>query len=73
MMSNNNIKARKITMLLLENGANPNFLSKEKWAPIHIAVRKKNVETVNFILAYNSECKEIWGKDENFNINLKGG
>lgn len=73
MMCNGNPKATKICALLLENGANPNSRNKERWVPIHIAARKKDPITINWILTYNRECIEVHGREDIFKINCKGG
>lgn len=38
--------AKEIAEELLANGADPNALSKEFWAPLHLAVRKNQREAV---------------------------
>lgn len=36
----------KIAIILAKNGADPNILNSDKWAPIHIAVKRGSIEAV---------------------------
>lgn len=72
LMVDSNPKAIAITQLLLENNANPNAKNKENWTALHLATRRKDAKTVEWILAYNKDSEEIHGQ-EKFLINKKGG
>ena len=73
LMANGNQRAGKICGFLLENGTNPNFKNKERWAPIHVAARKKDPKTISWIISYNRECIEVHGREEIFKLGIKGG
>ena len=73
MMSGGNPRAIAITQFLLENGVNPNAKNKEGWSPLHLAVRKKDLKTLQWIILYNREAQEVHGRDEVFNLNKRGG
>ena len=65
--------AVKIAQLLLDHGANPNVKNRENWTPLHLAIRKKNVMTLEWIISHNFEVKEINGHGELFKLDKQGG
>lgn len=73
LMADANSKAIEITQFLLEMNANPNPKNKENWTPLHLATRKKDLKTIEWILLYNKEAEEIHGRDERFKLDQKGG
>ena len=45
--------SENICQLLLSNGADPNFKNNELWSPIHLAVRKGQLDSLKFMVRYN--------------------
>jgi len=66
-------EAIKIAQLLLDHGANPNVKNRENWTPLHMAIRKKSVITLEWIISHNFEVKEINGHGELFKLDKQGG
>ena len=50
----NQVAAKKILGFLVDAGANINGKNNERWTPLHIAVRKGNLEAVECFLSYKS-------------------
>ena len=59
------IKAKqpKIVAILLENGADPEYISKLRYRPIHLAVRHQQLESLHLLLkrGANTNVIDLWG------------
>ena len=52
---NDVVLSEKICNILLQYGINPNLKNKQGWAPLHIIIKKGQIEAFQYILNYNSE------------------
>ncbi|EAS02772.2 ankyrin repeat protein (macronuclear) [Tetrahymena thermophila SB210] len=59
-------KAASIIELLIQNGADCNVKNFDNWSPLHLAVKRMQVEAIEWIASY-----EKYG--EKFNWNIQGG
>ena len=64
--------------MLLVGGIDPNKSNNDNWAPIHIAVKKNQLEAMQYIVRHNKNCKENERKLVNhtcncFDLNKRGG
>lgn len=79
-------KSSKIISKLLEYGADPNSKNIDLWSPIHLAVKKEQIEALNFMFSWNKqlnsssknqmaviENKEKKIEKRPFKISKKGG
>lgn len=60
----------KMAQSLLQYGADPNMKNNENWSPIHIVMKKGNIEALRFMIKYNESMK---GTKKIFNLNEQGG
>ena len=73
LMIEGNQEAYYIAKYLLDNGAKPNIKNIENWTPLHLAIRKKNPQVLDWIISHNFEVQEIDGHGEMFKLNKQGG
>ncbi|KAL4498406.1 hypothetical protein ABPG72_013212 [Tetrahymena utriculariae] len=59
-------KAASIIELLIQKGANCNIKNFDNWSPLHLAVKRMQVEAIEWIASYEKY-------DEKFNWNIQGG
>jgi len=72
-MIDNYEKAIPIVQFLLENNINPNAKNQENWTPLHLMARKGAIQPLEWMMHYNLEVKEVYGGDQLFKIDKKGG
>ena len=73
LMVEGHAEALPIVQCLLDQGANPNTKNRENWTPLHLAVRKKSIPVLEWIISHNFEVQEIHGRGEIFKMNKQGG
>lgn len=64
-------KSAKIMMKLLEFGANPNAKNLDLWSPIHLAVKKEQVDAIKSMVSWNKSLKVVNKGSQIFENKLK--
>ena len=63
-------RAIVIAEALVLNGGDPNLRNLEGWAPIHVAIKKGQINAVKWAITWNNKVKD---KTKMFNLSLNGG
>lgn len=58
--------------MLLESGASANCENGDTWTPLHLAVKRGQLEALSWAIKYNKKLQRD-NKDKRFNFNKKGG
>jgi ankyrin repeat protein len=71
--SKDSFVSAEISHLLIDHGADPNAKNTDGWAPIHLAVRRGQVDCIRWIIKQNLRMKYENKEDRMFDLNILGG
>ena len=70
--SKNLISSREIAIMLMGSGADPNLPNNDGWTPLHLAIRRGQIDCLKWAIEYNKKNEDN-GNKKLFDLTVQGG